>query len=137
MLDISVQYAKDREQFGKHIGAFQAVAHRCAQMALEAESARSAVLYAAWCADAEPASLPMASSAAKAYASDAGWRVPHQAIQTLGGIGFTWEHAAHLFLRRGRVNAELFGSSAAHRERIAAALLDDHTSMRANDPQVA
>ena len=97
---MAVAYAKDRHQFGRPIGAYQAVSHRCAQMLLETENARSAVYGAAWAADAEPESLPLAASMAKAYASDAGWRVPDQAIQVHGGIGFTWEHDLHLFLKR-------------------------------------
>ena len=122
-LDMSVAYAKDRQQFGRPIGAYQAVSHRCAQMLLETENSRSAVYGAAWAADAEPESLPLAASMAKAYASDAGWRVPDAAIQTHGGIGFTWEHDLHFFLKRGRANAASFGEAKWHRERVAAAVL--------------
>ncbi|HEU4705673.1 MAG TPA: acyl-CoA dehydrogenase family protein [Solirubrobacterales bacterium] len=122
-LDMSVAYAKDRQQFGRPIGAYQAVSHRCAQMLLETENSRSAVYGAAWAADAEPESLPLAASMAKAYASDAGWRVPDAAIQTHGGIGFTWEHDLHFFLKRGRANAATFGDAKWHRERVADAVL--------------
>jgi alkylation response protein AidB-like acyl-CoA dehydrogenase len=122
-LDMSVAYAKDRQQFGRPIGAYQAVSHRCAQMLLETENSRSAVYGAAWAADAEPESLPLAACMAKAYASDAGWRVPDAAIQTHGGIGFTWEHDLHFFLKRGRANAAGFGDAKWHRERVAAAVL--------------
>jgi alkylation response protein AidB-like acyl-CoA dehydrogenase len=122
-LDMSVAYAKDRQQFGRPIGAYQAVSHRCAQMLLETENSRSAVYGAAWAADAEPESLPLAASTAKAYASDAGWRVPDAAIQTHGGIGFTWEHDLHFFLKRGRANAATFGDAKWHRERVADAVL--------------
>jgi alkylation response protein AidB-like acyl-CoA dehydrogenase len=122
-LDMSVAYAKDRQQFGRPIGAYQAVSHRCAQMLLETENSRSAVYGAAWAADAEPQSLPSAASTAKAYASDAGWRVPDAAIQVHGGIGFTWEHDLHFFLKRGRANAATFGDAKWHRERVADAVL--------------
>ncbi len=99
---MAVEYAKDRQQFDRPIGAYQAVSHRCAQMLLETENSRSAVYGAAWAADAEPESLPLAASIAKAYASDAGWRVPDASIQVHGGIGFTWEHDLHFFLKRGK-----------------------------------
>jgi alkylation response protein AidB-like acyl-CoA dehydrogenase len=122
-LDMSVAYAKDRQQFGRPIGAYQAVSHRCAQMLLETENSRSAVYGAAWAADAEPESLPLAASMAKAYAADAGWRVPDGAIQVHGGIGFTWEHDLHFFLKRGRANAASFGDAKWHRERVADAVL--------------
>ncbi|HUC00453.1 MAG TPA: acyl-CoA dehydrogenase family protein [Solirubrobacterales bacterium] len=122
-LEMAVEYAKDRQQFGRPIGAYQAVSHRCAQMLLETENARSTVYGAAWAADAEPESLPLAASMAKAYASDAGWRVPDASIQVHGGIGFTWEHDLHFFLKRGRANAALFGDAKWHRERVAEAVL--------------
>ena len=122
-MEMAVAYAKDRHQFGRPIGAYQAVSHRCAQMLLETENSRSAVYGAAWAAGAEPESLPLAASMAKAYASDAGWRVPDQAIQVHGGIGFTWEHDLHLFLKRGRANAAMFGDARWHRERVAEAVI--------------
>ena len=118
-LEMAVEYAKDRKQFGRPIGAYQAVSHRCAQMLLETENARSAVYGAAWAADAEPESLPLAAAMAKAYASDAGWRVPDASIQVHGGIGFTWEHDLHFFLKRGRANAATIGDAKWHRERVA------------------
>ena len=122
-MEMAVSYAKDRQQFGRPIGSYQAVSHRCAQMLLETENARSAVYGAAWAADAEPESLPKAASMAKAYASDAGWRVPDASIQVHGGIGFTWEHDLHFFLKRGRANASMFGDARWHRERVADAVL--------------
>jgi alkylation response protein AidB-like acyl-CoA dehydrogenase len=124
-LEMAVAYAKDRQQFGRPIGAYQAVSHRCAQMLLETENARSAVYGAAWAADAEPESLPLAAAMAKAYASDAGWRVPDASIQVHGGIGFTWEHDLHFFLKRGRANAATFGDAKWHRERVADLVLAD------------
>ncbi|HEV2791528.1 MAG TPA: acyl-CoA dehydrogenase family protein [Solirubrobacterales bacterium] len=131
-LDFSVEYAKDRQQFGRPIGAYQAVSHRCAQMLLETENSRSAVYGAAWAADAEPESLPLAASMAKAYAGDAGWRVPDAAIQVHGGIGFTWEHDLHFFLKRGRSNAAIFGDSKWHRERVADMVLADEPAPTAS-----
>jgi alkylation response protein AidB-like acyl-CoA dehydrogenase len=124
-MEMAVEYAKDRQQFGRPIGAYQAVSHRCAQMLLETESSRSAVYGAAWAADAEPESLPLAASMAKAYASDAGWRVPDASIQAHGGIGFTWEHDLHFFLKRGKANAAMFGTAGWHRERVADLVLAD------------
>ena len=118
-MEMAVEYAKDRQQFGRPIGAYQAVSHRCAQMLLETENSRSAVYGAAWAADAEPESLPLAASMAKAYASDAGWRVPDASIQVHGGIGFTWEHDLHFFLKRGKANAASFGDARWHRDRVA------------------
>ena len=114
-LDMAVSYAKDREQFGRPIGAYQAVSHRCAQMLLETENSRSAVYGAAWAADADPDALPLSASMAKAYASDAGWRVPDASIQVHGGIGFTWEHDLHLLVRRIKVDEAFNGSVAEHR----------------------
>ena len=122
-MEMAVEYAKDRKQFDRPIGSYQAVSHRCAQMLLETENSRSAVYGAAWAADAEPESLPLAASIAKAYASDAGWRVPDASIQVHGGIGFTWEHDLHFFLKRGKANAAMFGDAKWHRERVADAVL--------------
>ena len=122
-MEMAVEYAKDRKQFGRPIGSYQAVSHRCAQMLLETENSRSAVYGAAWAADADPAALPLAASIAKAYASDAGWRVPDASIQVHGGIGFTWEHDLHFFLKRGKANAAMFGDARWHRERVADAIL--------------
>jgi alkylation response protein AidB-like acyl-CoA dehydrogenase len=118
-MEMAVEYARDRKQFGRPIGAYQAVSHRCAQMLLETECARSASYYAGWCADAEPETLPLAASMAKAYASDAGWRVSAAALQVHGGIGFTWEHDLHFFLKRAKVDGLLYGSASDYRENVA------------------
>jgi alkylation response protein AidB-like acyl-CoA dehydrogenase len=118
-LDMAVDYAKEREQFGRPIGAYQAVSHRLADMLWDVEEARSLTYYAAWAADAEPESLPLAASMAKARASDAANSVTHNAIQTFGGIGFTWEHDIHFFLKRARVASRMMGSARQHRERVA------------------
>jgi alkylation response protein AidB-like acyl-CoA dehydrogenase len=118
-MEMSVEYARDRKQFGRPIGSYQAVSHRCAQMLLETEGARSASYYAAWCGDAEPETLPLAACMAKAYASDAGWRVCTSALQVHGGIGFTWEHDLHFFLKRAKVDGILYGSAREHRDAVA------------------
>ena len=118
-MEMAVEHARDRQQFGRPIGVFQAVSHPCAQMLLEVEGARSAVLYAAWALDDAPDEAPLAAAMAKAYASDAGWRVPAAALQVLGGIGFTWEHDLHFWLKRGRANAAAWGDARSHRSRVA------------------
>jgi alkylation response protein AidB-like acyl-CoA dehydrogenase len=118
-LDIATDYAKEREQFGRPIGAYQAVSHRLADMLWAVEEARSLTYYAAWIADAEPESLPLAASMAKARASDAAAQVAHDAIQTFGGIGFTWEHDIHFLLKRAKVSGQLLGTAGQHRERVA------------------
>src|SRR6478609_9742065 len=127
-MEMSVEYAKDRKQFDRPIGAYQAVSHRCAQMLLETENSRSAVYGAAWAADAEPDSLSLAASMAKAYSAEAGWHVPDASIQVHGGIGFTWEHDLHFFLKRGRANAAMLGDAKWHRERVAEAVLAGETA---------
>ena len=99
-MEMAVDYAKERKQFGRPIGSYQAVSHRCAQMLLETEGARSATYYAAWAADNQPEIAELAASMAKAYASDAGTRVTGASLQVHGGIGFTWEHDLHLWLKR-------------------------------------
>jgi alkylation response protein AidB-like acyl-CoA dehydrogenase len=118
-LEMATAYAKEREQFVRPIGAYQGVSHRLAEMLWEVEEARSLLYYAGWCADAEPESLALAASMAKARASDAATSVTHDAIQTFGGIGFTWEHDIHFFLKRARVMAQMMGAPASHRDRVA------------------
>jgi len=118
-MEMAVAYAKERKQFDRPIGTYQAVSHACAQMLLEVESARSAVYWAAWALDFEPETAPLAVAVAKSYAGDAGRRVPRAALQVHGGIGFTWEHDLHFFLKRGEANAHAYGDGAAHRERVA------------------
>jgi len=118
-MEMAIEYAKERQQFDRPIGAYQAVSHRCAGMLYDTEEARSLTYYAAWCADAEPESLPLAASMAKARASEAAWDVTNNALQVLGGIGFTWEHDLHFLLKRAKVGAELLGDPRMHRERVA------------------
>ena len=119
-MEMAVQYAKDRKQFDRPIGSYQAVSHRCAQMLLEVESARSLCYWAAWALDHQPETALRAASMAKAYASDAGFRVTSSALQVHGGIGFTWEHDLHFFLKRAKANAHAFGDARWHRDRVAA-----------------
>ncbi len=118
-MEMAVAYAGDRKQFERPIGSFQAISHRCAQMLLEVEGARSLSYWAAWAVDHEPSTAPRAASMAKAYASDAGFRVCASSIQVHGGIGFTWEHDLHFFLKRAKANAHAFGDARWHRDRVA------------------
>ncbi|HET9533206.1 MAG TPA: acyl-CoA dehydrogenase family protein [Blastocatellia bacterium] len=118
-LEMSVEYAKARVQFGRPIGSFQAIQHRCADMLLLAESARSAV-YAAACAASEgDENLPLMASISKAYTSEAYTRVTGEAIQIHGGMGFTWEHDVHLYFKRAKADEVSFGDASYHRERVA------------------
>ena len=119
VLEMAVEYAKDRKQFDRPIGAYQAVSHACAEMLKQVEGARSLVYYAGWAADAAPDEFSLAASMAKAYASDAGWNVSASALQVHGGIGFTWEHDLHWFLKRAKTDGVLYGSARDHRERVA------------------
>jgi alkylation response protein AidB-like acyl-CoA dehydrogenase len=119
-LDMTVEYVKDRKQFGVPVGTFQAVHHGAAQMLIDTEGGRSATYYAAWAADAEPERLPMAAAMAKAWTSDAGRSVTGAAIQLHGGIGFTWEADVHWLYKRAQLDSALLGSAGAHRARIAA-----------------
>jgi alkylation response protein AidB-like acyl-CoA dehydrogenase len=114
-LDLTVAYVSERRQFGRPIGAFQAVAHRCAEMLLDTESARSAVYHAAWACDASQEDLPVAAAIAKATASEAGRSVTASAVQAHGGIGFTWEADVHWLLKRAQLDALLFGTAGEHR----------------------
>ncbi|MFC9975910.1 acyl-CoA dehydrogenase family protein [Spirillospora sp. NPDC127200] len=120
VLDMTVEYVKVRKQFGRAIGSFQAVKHRCADMFVQVESARSAVLQAALVADESPGELPAAAALAKSYCSDAYFHVAGEGIQLHGGIGFTWEHDAHLYFKRAKSSQELFGAPGEHRRRLAA-----------------
>jgi alkylation response protein AidB-like acyl-CoA dehydrogenase len=118
-LDLAVEYAKQREQFGRPIGSFQAIKHRCARVLVATEAAKSAAMYAAWLSDRGDPDSDTAASVAKACCSDAFMEAAKTVIQVHGGIGFTWEHPAHLFLRRAASSRELLGSPASHRSRVA------------------
>jgi alkylation response protein AidB-like acyl-CoA dehydrogenase len=123
-LEITVEYAKTRKQFGKPIGMFQAVQHQCADMYLETESARSAVYYAGWALEENSPDAANAVSIAKMYASDAGRTVGNRGIQIHGGMGFTWENDLHLYYRRAKASETAFGDAMFHRERIASMVID-------------
>jgi alkylation response protein AidB-like acyl-CoA dehydrogenase len=123
-LEMTVSYVKDRKQFGVPVGAYQAVSHRCAQMLLETEQARSTAAFAAWTADADPDSLAEAAAMAKAAASQAGREVTAGAIQMHGGIGFTWEADVHWLFKRAQIDAALLGGAGQHRARVAAILAE-------------
>ncbi|HKY14059.1 MAG TPA: acyl-CoA dehydrogenase family protein [Microthrixaceae bacterium] len=118
-LEMAVQYAKDRVQFGRPIGSFQAIKHKCADMLLEVESAKSAAYYAGWCASELNEELPSVASLAKSYCSEAYFHTTAENIQIHGGIGFTWEHPAHLYFKRAKSSELLFGDPTYHRELLA------------------
>lgn len=119
ILDMCVEYAKERVQFGRPIGSFQAIQHKCADMLLLIESARSAVYAAAWIASQNRDDTSLYSSIAKAYTSDAGRFVAGEGIQIHGGMGFTWEHDVHLYFKRAKADEFNFGDAVYHRARIA------------------
>jgi alkylation response protein AidB-like acyl-CoA dehydrogenase len=119
-MEMAVEYARERKQFDRPIGSYQAVAHRCAQMLLETEGARSLTYGAAWALDHDPQTGLRAASMAKSYAGDAGYRVAASSLQVHGGIGFTWEHDLHFFLKRAKANAHAYGDSRWHRDRVIA-----------------
>jgi alkylation response protein AidB-like acyl-CoA dehydrogenase len=118
-LDMTLAYVKERKQFDTPVGAFQAVGHRCAQMLLHTEGARSAAYFAAWAADAAPERLAEAAALAKAAASEAGREVTASAIQAHGGIGFTWEADVHWLYKRAQLDAAMLGGARAHRTKLA------------------
>jgi alkylation response protein AidB-like acyl-CoA dehydrogenase len=119
VLDMAVEYAKVRIQFGRPIGSFQAIKHKCADMLLEVESAKSAAYYGMWCAAEMNDELPSVASLAKAYCSEAYFHAAAENIQIHGGIGFTWEHPAHLYFKRAKSSELLFGDPTYHRELLA------------------
>jgi alkylation response protein AidB-like acyl-CoA dehydrogenase len=123
-LDVTVEYAKMRKQFGKAIGSFQAVQHQCADMYLETESSRSAVYYAAWTLEENVPEAAAAVSVAKIYASDASRTVGNRGIQIHGGMGFTWENDLHLYYRRAKGSETALGDATFHRERLARLAID-------------
>jgi alkylation response protein AidB-like acyl-CoA dehydrogenase len=119
VLDASVEYAKTRVQFGRPIGSFQAIKHKCADMLLDVESAKSAAYYAAWSAQELSDELPIAASLAKSFCSEAYFHCAAENIQIHGGIGFTWEHPAHLYFKRAKSSELFLGDPAYHRELLA------------------
>lgn len=122
-MELAVEYAMTRKQFGKVIGQFQAIQHQCADMLLMTESARSAAYYAAWALNEGAPDARTAVSVAKSYASEAYREVGNRGIQVHGGMGFTWENDVHLYYRRAKASEIAFGDAAFHRERIARAVI--------------
>jgi alkylation response protein AidB-like acyl-CoA dehydrogenase len=123
-VEMTVAYVKERHQFGVPVGAYQAVSHRCVQMLLDTEKARSTTAFAAWAADADPDGLAEAAAMAKAAASDAGRQVTASAIQAHGGIGFTWEADVHWLFKRAQLDAALLGGASRQRARLAGILAE-------------
>jgi alkylation response protein AidB-like acyl-CoA dehydrogenase len=121
-LELAVEYAKDRVQFGRPIGSFQAVKHRCADMLVDVEGMRSTTYWAAWCLSADDPEVSVAASTAKIWCADASKRVMASALQVHGGVGFTWEHDLHFFMKRAQLDQLAFGDATAHRARLAALL---------------
>jgi alkylation response protein AidB-like acyl-CoA dehydrogenase len=119
ILDMTVAYTKEREQFGRPIGGFQAIKHKCAEMAVELEASRSAALYAAWAVSTHAEDQDVAVSVAKSSCGDWLGHLAGEGVQIHGGIGFTWEHDMHLYLRRMKSLEAFCGDAAYHRERIA------------------
>jgi alkylation response protein AidB-like acyl-CoA dehydrogenase len=119
VLDMTVEYAKIRQAFGRPIGSYQGVKHRAADMLVDVENSKSITYYAAWAMDEGVPEGPLAVSMAKAYVSDAYRRVSGAGIQLHGGIGFTWEHDLHLYFKRAKGSEFTFGDATWHRERVA------------------
>ena len=123
-LELGIEHAQNREQFGRKIGVYQAVSHRLADTFVETELARSLAYWAAWCVAEDDEQAPIAVAAAKAYASDAAVAACERSIQVHGGIGFTWEHESHLYLKRVKLDELLFGTPSWHRRRLASTLIE-------------
>ncbi|MCE2526427.1 MAG: acyl-CoA/acyl-ACP dehydrogenase [Actinomycetia bacterium] len=121
-LEMAVSYAKVRKQFGRPIGSFQAIKHKCADMLAQVESARSAAYYAGWAVSEDHEERSLMASLAKSYCSEAFFTSAAENIQIHGGIGFTWEHDAHLYFKRAKSSELLFGDPSLHREKIAVLL---------------
>lgn len=130
-LEMAVDYAKTRKQFGKPIGQYQAVQHQCADMLVWTESSRSAAYYAAYAFDNSTPDARAAVSVAKVYASDACREVGNRGVQVQGGMGFTWENDVHLYYRRAKSSEIAFGDATYHRERIAKLVIDKMTARTA------
>ena len=133
VLELTAAYAKDRVQFGQPIGSFQAVKHRCADMVVDVEGMRSTAWYGAWALAADDPDSSVAASTAKVWCSDAAKRVMASGLQVHGGIGFTWEHDFHLYLKRSQLDQVSFGDASYHRERLAGLL---RTRVQAGEPVI-
>jgi len=131
-MEIAVEYAKTRKQFGKPIGQYQAVQHQCADMLLWTESSRSATYYAAYALTEGIKDARAAVSVAKTYASDACREVGNRGVQVQGGMGFTWENDTHLYYRRAKASEIEFGDATFHRERIAKLVVDHALDQKEN-----
>lgn len=118
-LDMAVEYAKERVQFGRTIASFQSIKHKCADMMVAVESARSAIYYAACVAAEDGDDLGRVASLAKAYCSDAYFRCAADNVQIHGGVGFTWEYDCHLYFKRAKASETFLGDPAYHRELVA------------------
>lgn len=127
LLDLSVEYAKSRLQFGRHIGSFQAVKHKLADMLVDLEHARSAAYHGVWSLSEGTDDPALAASIAQAICSASFSRIAADTIQVHGGIGFTWEHQTHLYFKRAATDAALLGSAEQHRARVADLVLDAAT----------
>jgi alkylation response protein AidB-like acyl-CoA dehydrogenase len=121
-LDMTVDYVKERQQFGRPVGSFQAVKHKLAETLLVVESSKAAIWYAAYAIATDQPDRSEAVSVAKSYATDAEFKANYESLQCHGGIGFTWEHDLHLWLKRGKALANAYGSARWHRERLAQGL---------------
>jgi alkylation response protein AidB-like acyl-CoA dehydrogenase len=117
-MDMSVEYAKVREQFGQAIGSFQAIKHACSEMLVEVENSHGATYYAAWAVDAAAPDAALAASVAKSYLGEASRKVCGSAIQVHGGIGFTWEYDLHLYFKQAKFLESLYGDAEFHRELV-------------------
>jgi alkylation response protein AidB-like acyl-CoA dehydrogenase len=122
VMELAIAYAKDRKQFGRPIGSFQAVKHHCADMLVDVECMRSVLYWAAWCVQERTADASVAASSAKAWCADAGVRVIETGLQVFGGLGFTWDHDGHLYLKRAQLDELTFGPARFHRDRLATLL---------------
>ena len=137
-MEMAVEYAKVRQQFGQPIGMFQAIKHICSEMLLDVENSHGATYYAAWAQDAGAWDAPLAASAAKAYVGDASRKVCGNAIQVHGGIGFTWEYDLHLYFKRAKHFEPLYGDADFHRERALQLMLEhDRADEAAQQPATA
>jgi alkylation response protein AidB-like acyl-CoA dehydrogenase len=136
-MEMSVEYAKVRQQFGQPIGMFQAIKHACAEMLLEVENSHAATYYAAWALDAGSPDAALAVSAAKAYVGDASRKVCGSSIQVHGGIGFTWEYDLHLYVKRAKHLEPLYGDADFHREQALQLVLARESTREARPQAVA
>jgi alkylation response protein AidB-like acyl-CoA dehydrogenase len=136
-MEMSIEYAKVRHQFGQPIGAFQAIKHACAEMLLEVENSHAATYYAAWALDAGSPDAALAVSAAKAYVGDASRKVCGSSIQVHGGIGFTWEYDLHLYVKRAKHLEPLYGDADFHREQALQLVLARESTREARPQAVA